>query len=72
MIYATILLLLIAIAVVLFVQIQYYMEHPNHKEWCDEWFARFEQLNRKRFTDPDLAWRYEVLERAFHKNPHAG
>ena len=67
MMYISITAVLIAIAIILFVQIQLYLHHPNHKEWCDEWFTRFEELNRKRFSDPELSWRYEILERSFHK-----
>lgn len=67
MFYILITAILISISIALFVNIQFYLNHPRRKEWRDEWFARFEEANRQRFTDPELAWRYEVFEKAFHK-----
>jgi len=72
MMFTLLLLALILASVIVFIQIQLYLQHPHHREWCDEWFARFEEVNRKRFTDPELAWRYEVLEKAFHKSHGLG
>jgi len=67
MIFTSVLIALILASVVLFVQIQRYLQHPQHRQWCDEWFSRFEEANRKRFKDPELSWRYDVIENAFHK-----
>lgn len=66
MVYLAFITLAILIAVITFVQIQLYLNHPLHRQWCDEWFARFEEANRLRFTDPELAWRTEAFGRMFY------
>jgi len=64
---ATLIVVLIAVAVVLFVRIQAYMENPRRKEINEEWFADFEANLRQRYrADKELSWRMHILEEQFH------
>ena len=68
MAYAIVLAILMAISVVVFVDIQLYMVRPEKDKDLEAWFDQFEKYNRDRYRDPDLAWRYYIIERAFHKS----
>ncbi len=58
---------LVAIAVAVFVDIQLYMHRPNKRQDLDDWFTKFEKHNRERYRDPEVAWRYSILDQAFHR-----
>ena len=67
MVFAFILAVLLAIAVVAFVDIQLYMFRLQKDKDLDAWFERFEKFNRECYRDPELSWRYYILDKSFHK-----
>ena len=65
MIGGLVLIAMAIVSVVAFVDIQRYMADPLRKEKKEEWFARFLEHNKDSFNDPELAWRYNVIEDSF-------
>ena len=62
-----VLLLFVLFAVAIFVDIQRYLSAPDRRQRREEWFRQFAEFNRNRQSDPELAWRYSVIEQAFHR-----
>ena len=56
---------LIALAIVVFLRIQSYMEDPRRAEFNERWFAQFEDQLRRRYRDRELLWRTYALDGQF-------
>jgi hypothetical protein len=57
--------LMIACAVVVFIDIQAYRNDPDRKVRNAAWFAKFEENLRARYQDPGLAWRTNCFQGHF-------
>jgi hypothetical protein len=62
---------LVMLAVILFIEIQRYMEDPLRKQRNDEWFREFQAYVASRYRADAIGWRVDVFERSFAHQTHS-
>jgi uncharacterized membrane protein len=71
-VYLSVLVFMIIVAIVIFLRVQLYLADPRRRELNEQWFARFEEYMRRRYSDGELNWRTYILEAQFREPRNHG